>query len=58
KLELLNVLITFAGAIKFMEDVESRLKKVVKMIKKGEIEKIELDTQEELLYLNPRRVAI
>ncbi|MHA1911232.1 MAG: hypothetical protein ACTSYA_06005 [Candidatus Kariarchaeaceae archaeon] len=58
KLELLNVLITFAGAIKFMEDVEERLKKVVKKIKKGEIEQISLDTQEELLYLNPRRVAI
>ena len=58
KLELLNVLITFCGAIKFMEDTEARLKKVAKKLSKGEIEKISLDTQEELLYLNPRRVAI
>jgi len=58
KLELLNVLITFAGAVKFMEDTESRLEKVAKKLRNGELKTISLDTQEELLYLNPRRVAI
>lgn len=52
-----DVLVMFAASQRFLGDVEKRLKKVAKGVKKGKY-KIDLDGEEAALYNNPRRMRI
>ncbi len=50
-----DILIMFAASQKFLDDVEGRLEKVAKGVRKGKYE-INLDKDEAKLYNNPRRI--
>lgn len=50
-----DILIMFAASQRFLDDVEDRLMKVAKGVRKGKY-KINLDSDEIALYNNPRRV--
>lgn len=55
--ELEQVLILFAGAVKYFDKLDDRLEDVAKKVEKGEV-KIHIEAKERMLYLNPRRIKI
>lgn len=56
-IELEKVLVLFAGAIKYFDKLDDRLLEVAEKVEKGEVT-IHLESQERMLYLNPRRIKI
>ncbi len=55
--ELIDCLICFAGANKFLEEIEERIEKELDLLKKGE-EDLIIDKNEMALYKNPRMIRI
>ncbi|MFX0113708.1 MAG: hypothetical protein ACFFB3_04105 [Candidatus Hodarchaeota archaeon] len=52
-----DILVMFAASQRFLDDVEDRLMKVAKGIRKGKYT-IDLDSDEAALYRNPRRLPV
>ena len=55
--KLKDVILLFAILLRFLEDVEDKLKDVIKELKANK-KPIKITAKEAMLYLNPRRVAI
>ncbi len=54
---LADVLVLFSTSLRFLDDVEEKLKKTVEYLEKSD-EEIKLTKEEAMLFMNPRRIAV